>query len=234
MLLEASAVGNRDLVKAFLREGANPNTADRKGRTPLWHAAHWGHSAIIRDLVRAGAQLPDDVLMGPVQDSDISTIRFLIGRGANVNCAATFCRRFNKFPEKEILLTVAMQRVLLQRAIRADAASDPNDEAIPILLIKAGANVNGPATTHAIQGFIATTLGFASQQGLVKTVRVMLAAGADPNQRDTWGGTPLLHATRRGHHQIIQLLLKAGAQPLPKGNIPPGPWHATRTKTGSR
>ena len=43
----------------------------------------------------------------------------------------------------------------------------------------------------------------------------MLAAGADVNQKDTWGGTALFDAAREGHIKVAKLLLAAGA----KGNM---------------
>ena len=40
----------------------------------------------------------------------------------------------------------------------------------------------------------------------------MLAAGADVNQRDTWGGTALFDAAHKGHRQVAKVLLAAGAK----------------------
>lgn len=43
-------------------------------------------------------------------------------------------------------------------------------------------------------------------------VRVLLAAGADPNVRQADGRTPLHLAARRGHLGLVQLLLMKGAE----------------------
>jgi ankyrin repeat protein len=40
----------------------------------------------------------------------------------------------------------------------------------------------------------------------------MLAAGADVNQRDTWGGTALFDAAYQGHRHVAKVLLAAGAK----------------------
>ena len=44
-------------------------------------------------------------------------------------------------------------------------------------------------------------------------IRLLLAAGANPNTVDRYGWTPLHAAVFRGHEEIIQLLLAAGADP---------------------
>src|SRR5688572_574106 len=99
------------------------------------------------------------------------------------------------------------------RGIREGKPDAPEIEAIPLMLIKAGAKVDAPAYTYSIyQGFVITLLGLASLQGFVRTVKTMIAAGADVNMRDTWGGTALYHAAFSGHREIVRLLLKAGAK----------------------
>jgi len=84
-------------------------------------------------------------------------------------------------------------------------------ESIPIMLIKAGPNVNRLAYEYSpYEGYIRTILGLAALKGLARTVRAMLAAGADVNQRDTWGGTALHDAAFEGHRQVAKILLAAG------------------------
>jgi ankyrin repeat protein len=186
---------------------------------------------LIRDLAARGARLPDDVLMGPVQDGDVEIVRLLVRRGANVNCVAAFTRYSYKFPQKQVLLTVAIEnistleiaertahKVRAARTVRWRAAHPPGPpngdlESIPVMLIKAGADVNRLAFEYSLyEGFIRTTLGLAAHCGLVRTTKAMLAAGADVNQRDTWDGTALFDAAHEGHRDIARILLAAGAR----------------------
>ena len=230
-LIDAIRCGHTEIAHALLAHGVDPNSTERKGRSALWYAAHQGRSALIQDLVRRGARLPDDVLMGPVHDGDVETVRFLIRRRANVNCVATFTRYSYKFPKKEVLLTVAIRNVggseIIERtALKIRAAMTPkwraahppgppngDSESIPVMLIKAGAQVNRLAFEYSLyEGFIRTILGLAAHCGLVRTVKAMLAAGADVNQTDTWGGTALIDATHEGHRQVAKVLLAAGAR----------------------
>ena len=49
------------------------------------------------------------------------------------------------------------------------------------------------------------------------TTNALLAAGADPNARDSAGHTPLHHAARFGHIATAALLLDRGAEVDPSG-----------------
>jgi ankyrin repeat protein len=221
-LIEAIRCNQPELASSLLAQGVDPNSTDAKGRSALWHAAHWGRSDLIRDLVQRGARLPDDVLMGPVHDGDAEMVRLLIRHGANVNCVAVFTRYSWKFPQKEILLSEAIRHAVMARSVedaiaRHRKSSRPlkraDYEAVPIMLIKAGARVNGLAFKYAIyQGFVRTILGMAAMHGFTRTVKAMLAAGADVNQRDTWGGTPLFDAAHEGQREVVRILLRAGAK----------------------
>ena len=231
-LITAIRHGHTEIAQRLLAEGVDSNVPDSKQRTALWYAANYvsGQGSLVRELVRKGATLPDDVLMGPVHDGDVETVRFLIRHGANVNCVAAFTRYSNKFPQKEILLTEAIRKIPLTKDVerlarsvrslmtaRRQAKHRPalphgDLEAIPLTLIKSGANVNRLAFEYSIyEGFIRTILGLAAHQGLVRTVKAMLAAGADVNQKDTWGGTALFDAAHEGHMQVAKVLLAAGA-----------------------
>jgi ankyrin repeat protein len=208
-LIAAIRYGHTDVAQSLLDSGVDPNSTEPRGRSALWYAAHSGRGALVQDLVRRGARLPDDVLMGPVDDGDAGLVRFLIRRGANVNCVATFTRAQTAAREMRAAMTAEWQAL--------DPLGPPNGdlEAIPIMLIKAGANVNRLAFEYSYyQGFIRTTLGLAAHHGLVRTVKAMLAAGADVNQKDTWGGTALFDAAHEGHRYVAKVLLAAGA----KGN----------------
>ncbi|KAH4216616.1 hypothetical protein HBI26_190290 [Parastagonospora nodorum] len=54
-------------------------------------------------------------------------------------------------------------------------------------------------------------LHFASYFGLNHIVAQLLNEGGDPNVRDSLGTTPLIYACARGHAQVAEILLEAGA-----------------------
>src|SRR3954470_6323292 len=65
-LMDAIRNGEEDLALWLVKHGVDARAADHKGRSALWWAATQGQSGVIRELVRRGAALPNEVLMGPV------------------------------------------------------------------------------------------------------------------------------------------------------------------------
>ncbi|HQW38845.1 MAG TPA: ankyrin repeat domain-containing protein, partial [Usitatibacteraceae bacterium] len=58
--------------------------------------------------------------------------------------------------------------------------------------------------------------------GFKEAVEVLLAAGADPNIRDSQGLTALDLAEEHGSHDIVAALLRAGAKSGTELGDPPG------------
>jgi hypothetical protein len=59
-----------------------------------------------------------------------------------------------------------------------------------------------------------TALFVAAVNGRTDAARLLLAAGADPNARNSFGSCPLLEACLSGHEEVAELLFAAGARPL--------------------
>jgi len=76
-----------------------------------------------------------------------------------------------------------------------------------VLLIARGADFR---RRHPESG--ATLLHAAAAKGHVEVVRVLLAAGADPEARDNYGATPLDEALRYRHGPVVEFLLRQGAR----------------------
>ena len=54
-LMHAAVTGQEVSVEFLLWRGANPNTVDKSGRSPLWYAAEKGHGFICELLLMEGA-----------------------------------------------------------------------------------------------------------------------------------------------------------------------------------
>jgi Domain of unknown function (DUF4253)/Ankyrin repeats (3 copies)/Ankyrin repeat len=84
-------------------------------------------------------------------------------------------------------------------------AINANHDEIAELLLNAGAKVSGKAAGD-------TPLAFAAYRGLEKTVRLLLARGANPNVRGDMKRTPLHNAAAEGYLDIAESLLRAGSE----------------------
>ncbi|WP_223146644.1 ankyrin repeat domain-containing protein [Methylomonas albis] len=90
-LLMACYIGNKPIVEFLLSSGANPNSKDQVGQTPIMASAKGGHLEIVRDLVVAGARVDSKDINGMTalhwactggDFEDICT--YLVSKGLNV------------------------------------------------------------------------------------------------------------------------------------------------------
>jgi ankyrin repeat protein len=202
-LIEAIQCGQSQAAIRLLKGGVDPCARDSKGRSALWWACAWCRPSVIRELVKRGAELPDNALMGAVKAGDAKTVRFLIRHEANVNCVASGYSPVPQQNIKQVLLTAALARAAFQAKL----------ESIPIMLIRAGAEVNRFILPRPMPGAEnRTMLGMAAYSGSLKTVKAMLAAGVKVNQRDSSGRTALANALEQGHVSVAKVLRQAGAK----------------------
>ena len=154
------AVQRDDLeaVTALLTAKANANVANRYNVTPLALACTNGNAAIIERLLQAGAD-PNQTaregetpLMTAARTGKVEAVKTLLVHGADVN---------------------AKEKLRGQTALMWAAAE--NNAAAATSLVEAHADVN----VRSNGGFDA--LLFATRAGSIETVKVLLDAGANPN-----------------------------------------------------
>jgi uncharacterized protein len=214
----AAGKGHRPVVALLLKEGADPNAVNEFKQSALTYAVRTNRTAIVALLLKAGA---DPNLRGYDKDIvlrdaaapyiDLKITKLLIAHGADVNAA-----------------TNGGHTALQVAAYRGNLA-------VARLLLDAGADINaancyhgGPLTCAIVHrqtkmaDFLLKrgadprrqpeALGLAAKQGMLQTVRKLLAAGFDPNSRAWQGQTPLHHARNRKHRTVVEALLAAGAK----------------------
>ena len=194
-VLKAAAAGDIGEIEKLAAAGADLNTRDPRGRTPLMVAAHLGHHDAARALIAAGA----DINMLDKDRYDVITIAAVADD-----------------PEM-IRIAVAGGGDPTQITSRYDgtaliAAAHLGHDEVVRTLIESGApldyvnNLNWTALIEAI------VLGDGGPRH-VETLRALVTAGADVNLPDGNGIRPLRLALQRGYQDMATILQINGGKP---------------------
>ncbi|MFZ1964098.1 MAG: ankyrin repeat domain-containing protein [Roseiarcus sp.] len=177
--------------------------------------------------------LPDvytDTLISAAGRGEVTAVKALIGKGANVNAEAT---------NGATALIIASQRgyldlvhVLIGSGANVNAAmhtqSDEKMEGTTALIAASGAGhleivkilLAKGATVDARTGNGQTALINASIEGLVDVVRALIENGADVNARVTTRGlTALMMAVVRDHLDVVKVLIADGADAFAEDSV---------------
>jgi ankyrin repeat protein len=224
------AIRNNDLAALqALVKSTGVKVKDKRGTTPLHHAAAYGSTEAVRILLAAGADpnARNDFEVTPLiwSATDPEKVRLLVNQGADVNAKS-------KMGRTAIWLAAAndgssgVVKFLLEHGAKPDgseilAATAANDGATIRMLLDKGADVNA----RDPQGM--TPLLNAAMNGNTRLAEMLLARGADVNAASSpeYGGTvkagkialgsmtPLFIASTYGPYDLVRLLLDAGAKP---------------------
>lgn len=217
--------GQLDMVNDLIQLGENPNEPDTTGWTPIARAAAQGHEAIVVALLRAGAKVEADGENSPVE---------LAINGPYPAVAQLLLEHTSLTPATRIsLLRKALNQNLTglvmtglwdESALRAmpepgllSHAANQQAGALVLGLVALSWPVNDQDEWHR------SPLWWSAFHGNQPTVAGLLKSGADPNQPDRNGDSPLIVAVRQDHPDIAGILLAQGAAPdLPnaEGNTP--------------
>ena len=78
------------------------------------------------------------------------------------------------------------------------------------------------AVVNASDGIRRTALSWASANGHISCVQLLLSRTADPMRKDNYGYTALHEATSFGHDRVVQVLLDGRANPNAVNNVGEG------------
>ena len=199
-------------TRLLLDAGADPNAANDLDATPLWLAAENGSAPMTELLLDAGADpnltlvMGETPLMIAARSGAAETVALLLDAGA--------------FPN-------ATERERDQTALMWAAAEGHAD--VAQLLIEAGADLharsrawdqleNTAGNTNTSGNFRmahggSTPVLFAARTGDIDAARVLVEAGADPNDAAASGTSALVIAAHSGHGPLGIYLLEQGADP---------------------
>ena len=190
----AAIQGNHpDIVELLVRRGANVNLGMSDGTTPLAFAASEGYAETARHLLQAPY-----IQVNP-RISALGTTPLIVA-----------AYRGHKEMVRLLLAAGNIKVNVRQKdgATALYAASQFNHLDVVGMLIGAGADVNLPFNDDI------TPLCLATHQGSIKLVQHLLQApGVQVNQTDRLNASALGHACRKGHKEVVELLLNNGADP---------------------
>jgi len=183
----AIRAGDASAVQKLIRNGADANTRDSRGGTPLFYAAEVGTPEIMRLLITAGADVNARTAFGATplmwSTADISKVRLLVQKGADVNATSKAGNT----------------------ALQIAAAQAGNLELVRFL-VEHGASLktsrNESGNTPLIRAAYANDLAM---------VKFLVEKGEDVNAANIGGRTPLMSACMIANPDIVKLLLARGA-----------------------
>jgi ankyrin repeat protein len=244
LTLAAYNTGSIPVIETLLESGAKVNTKDKKGRTPLMAAAVKGRDAVMKYLIGQGADFRATDNDGVSVLTYYNKRKYLEMEDYKPLPFATPSERLeaefnfisdNHFKYNTLLLeSLNLKNPLssIQTAIKNLADINVTDKEGCTVLLKATetnadvdiitALVNGKADTNAACQGGKTPLIYLStysHERYLPTVQInkldlLLAHGADINQKDENGQTPLMYAVQAyGSSDFINALILNGADP---------------------
>ena len=234
--------GNREAALEAIRAGADVNAAQGDGTTPLHWAVYKVDAALVTELLERGAK-PDVLnnygsspLAEAVKVGDVSLVEMLLEAGADLEApnqdgqTALMLAARAGAPDVAALLVRRGAAVNTRETWRGQTAlmwaADVRSPEIVELLIANGADVHVRALANEWEAQITseprgqyrptgglTALLYAARSGCARCVESILDAGADIDQPNPDGVTPLMVALDNSRFDTAKVLLERGANP---------------------
>ena len=217
----AVVAGHLDMTRYLVAKGAVVNSRDAEGASPLDDAVWRGYLEVTAILLARGAVLNEaETMTGatPINEAAFQgktqLIRYLLQFKPNLGIPD---KRGYTALENAIRKGNADAAVLLLQAqgqeLKAPAflrkllsAAVKKDESVVVeSLLHCGTSVVDLLPSGA------TLLDAAASEGAIKSLRVLLEAGADPNGTGKNGTSPLEDACLKGFYSVAEMLLDNGA-----------------------
>jgi ankyrin repeat protein len=220
-IMVATYFSHETVVEALLDSGAEIESKDTNGHTPLLLAADEGHETVVKVLIEANAETESKDENGQTPLSlaawkgHETIVKMLLEANADVESKDMR----NQTP----LYWAAMKgcKAVVEALLKFNAeiesrnsdgqtslslAAEQGHETIIQILLEANADVESKDMRSR------TSLSLAAEQGHETIVKMLLEAKADVESRDIWSRTPLFLAARKGHKAVVEALLKFNAE----------------------
>lgn len=193
----AATRGNLELVEFFLDCGLPPDRCDYPEFSPITDAALKGHVGVVKRLLQAG--IPENQRMAAL----------LKARARKFD---TIAKMLDRLPVSTVEFDKALQESLERNKLRHKPKTWLEGDARSVLVKRASELVESPDVRAAIREAddgCMTLVGLAIQTGSVEIVQRVIEV-PPPGSLVT---RALLEAARRGEKNIVEILLKSGADP---------------------
>jgi len=202
-ILEAAGHHDAAAVSKLIKSGADVNTSDNAGYTPLMYAVLTSDTDIMKLLIGAGANVNTKTTEGDTAltldagnwEDDPTIAKMLLDAGADVNAQG---KDANTALHRAVYKNqVAVTEFLLGRGAKTELKN--KDGQTPL---------------------IASNIKFSYEtESTAKIVESLLAHGADPEAKDSYGCTAIFNAIEGGNIGAISALIKHGADVNATGKV---------------
>jgi ankyrin repeat protein len=214
-------------VEILLNKGADANTEDESGLTPINHAVADRKKDLVELLLAKGATV--STIHVAAYMGDLDKVKNFIEKGTDVNTKMVW--------RSGTALHFAANKGIAELLIANGAKVDPRDQEhwTPLhyatsrgdkdtvqLLLTAGANVNAKSFGET------TPLHLAVSRRHKNVTELLIANGANVNARGQFGQTPLQSAASQGDKEFVELLITHGANVNAKDKFDKSPLRRAR------
>ncbi|TPX30503.1 hypothetical protein SmJEL517_g05946 [Synchytrium microbalum] len=209
-------------LKWLVQQGANVNTPDDRGQTPLFVAAEGGHIELVRYLVekcQADVNKPDNrgqtPVFAPTRSDNIELVQYLVEK-----CQADVNKPDNRGQTPVLIATYSGNIELVQYLVekcQADVNKPDNDGTTPVLVATRSGNIElvqylvekGQVNINTPDNDGQTPLFAAAYSGNIELVQYLVEkCQADVNKPNKYGKTPVFEAAYRGNIELVQYLVE--------------------------
>lgn len=216
-LHKAAQKGKYEMVKLLLDQGADINSWDEDGRTPLQRASIVPDEKVIQLLLDRGASMGVE-LMDASHMGWMKTVQILLKLGWDVNLRVQG-RYYNTALQAAVSGgNVEAMQILLEHGAEIATEDDEWKEVLQMASYKGHEKVfqfllnrNVAVDCDMDRESFPNTLHAAARGGYEKLVELLLDHGANINSGNKYWDSALHGAAFRGHEKVVQLLLDRGA-----------------------
>tara|TARA_R110002096_G_scaffold169222_3_gene340756 strand:- start:1519 stop:2196 length:678 start_codon:yes stop_codon:yes gene_type:complete len=209
-IFKAAIAGDIEYLKKYLAKGGEVYVESRKNPSPAILATQKGHSAFLNLLIEAGLELNEPVNVGGefllhMGMRHPELVRLMVESGANVNLKSVYGSSPLKMAvssglEQTKLLVESGADLEKSQGLLCNAAQYGPVDVLDYLMKLGYDNIEEAVSNGR------TPLHVAALTGRLDTVKWFVEKGANVNNIDSFGTTPIEMARRNGHTEVVDFL----------------------------